>query len=320
MAPKSDDSVTPFFDTIGLALSGDPVMLRSLAATLGSFSMRLLAALLILAVTLWLAKRLARVAERALTRIPNHRRQPADKTLATFVSTLVKYVIVAIGLVAVLQQLGVQATSVLAVLGAASLAIGLALQGTLGNVAAGVMILLLRPYRAGDRVELNGRQGTVAAMDLFNTKIVDYDGLTLYLPNGKVFGDMIVNISQAGRRRIELTFGVDYEDDLDLALAVLIELAEAEPRVLKDPEPWAKVTAIADSSVNVTLRCWATPDDWMNTRYDLTKTVKETFEARGLSFPYPHQVEMPRSEARPKPPARRAAGAKNVGKAAAKPS
>jgi small conductance mechanosensitive channel len=314
LAPKPEDPVTPFFDMVGMALSGDPVMLRSLAATLGSFSMRLLVALLILAVTLWLAKRLGRVAERALTRLPHHQ-QPADGTLATFVSTLVKYVIVAIGLVAVLQQLGVQATSVLAVLGAASLAIGLALQGTLGNVAAGVMILLLRPYRAGDRVELNGRQGKVVGMDLFNTKLLDYDGLTLFLPNGKVFGDMIVNISQSGRRRIELTFGVDYEDDLDLALATLLELAEAEPRVLAKPKPWAKVTALGDSAVSVTLRCWTSPEDWMDVRYDLTKGVKETLEARGLSFPYPHQVAVDRADLRPKATVRR-----NVGKTTARTS
>lgn len=314
MAPKTEDPVTPFFDMAGLALSGDPVMLRSLAATLGAFSMRLVVALLILAATLWLARRLGKVAERALTRLPHHQ-QPADGTLATFVSTLVRYVVVAVGLVAVLQQLGVQATSVLAVLGAASLAIGLALQGTLGNVAAGVMILLLRPYRAGDRVELNGRQGKVVGMDLFNTKLLDYDGLTLFLPNGKVFGDMIVNISQSGRRRMELIFGVDYEDDLDLALEILAELAEAEPRVLANPKPWAKVTALGDSAVSVSLRCWAKPDDWMDAKFDLTKQIKETFEARGLSFPYPHQVTLDRTEKRPKPPARR-----NVGKSAAKPS
>lgn len=314
MAPKTEDPVTPFFDMASLALSGDPVMLRSLAATLGAFSMRLVVALLILAATLWLARRLGKVAERALTRLPHHQ-QPADGTLATFVSTLVRYVVVAVGLVAVLQQLGVQATSVLAVLGAASLAIGLALQGTLGNVAAGVMILLLRPYRAGDRVELNGRQGKVVGMDLFNTKLLDYDGLTLFLPNGKVFGDMIVNISQSGRRRMELIFGVDYEDDLDLALETLVELAEAEPRVLANPKPWAKVTALGDSAVSVSLRCWAKPDDWMDAKFDLTKQIKETFEARGLSFPYPHQVTLDRTEKRPKPPARR-----NVGKSAAKPS
>ena len=308
---------------VGMALSGDPVMLRGLAATLGSFSMRLLVALLILGVTIWMARKLGKVAERAITRLPHHN-QPADGTLATFVSTLVKYVVVAVGLVAVLQQLGVQATSVLAVLGAASLAIGLALQGTLGNVAAGVMILLLRPYRAGDKVELNGRQGTVAGMDLFNTKLVDYDGLTLYMPNGKVFGDMIVNISQSGRRRIDVTFGVDYDDDLDVAIATLLELAGAETRVLANPAPWAKVTATADSAVNVTLRCWTKTGDWMDTKFDLTKAIKETFEARGLSFPYPHQVSVDRA---PAPAARKApakappkAAAKSVGNGAARPS
>lgn len=293
MAETPQAPTTPFLEMLGMAMSGDPVMLRNLAATLGSFSVRLLVAAAIFGFTLWAARKLAKAAERGIVRV--HRHQPADAALASFIGALVKYLVIAIGLVAVLQQLGVQATSVIAVLGAASLAIGLALQGTLGNVAAGVMILLQRPFRVGDRVELNGRQGTVKGLDLFNTRLLDYDGLTLYLPNGKVFGDMIVNISQSGRRRVELTFGVDYADDLDLALAVLLEVAKGDPRVLKDPAPWSRVTALADSSVSVTLRCWTTPDDWMNTRYDLVKRVKETFDARGLSFPYPHQVEVDRS-------------------------
>jgi len=279
-----------FVHMVSMALSGDPVMIRDLAATLGAFSVRILVAGVILLVTLWAARRLSALVEAAIVRA--HRHRPADKTLATFIGALVKYVVAAIGLIAVLQQLGVQATSVIAVLGAASLAIGLALQGTLGNVAAGVMILMLRPYRVGDKVELNGRQGTVVGMDLFNTRLLDYDGLTLYLPNGKVFGDMIVNITQAGRRRIELNFGVDYDDDLDLALKLLLDLAGGDKRVLAQPKPWANVTALADSSVTVTLRCWATPDDWMNTKFDLVKAVKETFEAQGLSFPYPHQVSI----------------------------
>jgi small conductance mechanosensitive channel len=299
LAAKTDDPVTPFFDMVGQAMSGDPAMLRALASTTLAFSVRLAGAALILAITLWLARRLAALAERALGRVP-HNTHPADNTLALFVSTLVRYVVIAVGLIAVLQQVGVQATSVLAVLGAASLAVGLALQGTLSNVAAGVMILLLRPYRTGDRVELNGKQGRVSGLDLFNTKLAGYDGLTLYLPNGKVFGDMIINISQSGRRRIELTFGVDYQDDLDLALATLLELAKAEPRVLVDPAPWAKVTATGDSSVQVMLRCWAAPEDWTDAGYDLTKRVKEAFESRGLSFPYPHQVAIERSVVRPR--------------------
>jgi small conductance mechanosensitive channel len=297
-AAKTADPAAPFFDMIGKAATGDPVMMRNLAATLGAFSVRVLVAGLILAVTIWLANRLAAVAKAGIERV--NRQHPADHTLGEFVAAIVKYVVVAIGLIAVLQQLGVQATSVIAVLGAASLAVGLALQGTLSNVAAGVMLLLQRPYKIGDKVELNGRQGVVAGMDLFNTRLLDYDGLTLFLPNGKVFGDMIVNITRAGRRRIELVFGVDYEDDLDLALATLLELAAADKRVLVDPAPWSGVTALADSSVSVTLRCWASPDDWINTKFDLVKAVKEGFEAKGLSFPYPHQVSLVRQEVWPK--------------------
>lgn len=310
--PSAPDPITPAFDTLGLALSGDPVVLRGLAATLGTFSIRLLVALLILGATLWIAARLARLVETGLNKAA-HARHSTDNTLSTFVATLVRYLVIAVGLVAVLQQLGVQATSVLAVLGAASLAIGLALQGTLGNVAAGVMILLLRPYRAGDRVELGGRQGRVQGLDLFNTKLLGYDGLTVYLPNGKVFGDTIVNISQGGRRRVDVVFGVDYEDDLDLALEILLEAARGDARVQPTPEPWAKVTASLDSAMEVTLRCWTSTDDWQDVRFDLIKQIKETFDARGVSIPYPHQVEMSREAARPKPasakPARKPAKA-----------
>lgn len=295
-AKPAADPAAPFFDMVGMAASGDPVMLRNLIAALGAFSVRLLAAGLILAITLWLAKRVAGLARAGVERVNRH--TPTDNTLGEFVAGVVKYGVIIIGLIAVLQQLGVQATSVIAVLGAASLAVGLALQGTLSNVAAGVMLLLQRPYRIGDRVELNGRQGVVAGIDLFNTRLLDYDGLTLFLPNGKVFGDMIVNISRAGRRRIDLVFGVDYDDDLDLALATLLEVAGADPRVMVEPRPWSRVTALADSSVSVTLRCWCDPDVWMDTRFDLVKAVKEAFDARGLSFPYPHQVSLLLNEAR----------------------
>ncbi|MFN3514770.1 MAG: mechanosensitive ion channel family protein [Phenylobacterium sp.] len=284
-------SVTAMVNT---AMSGDPAVVRDLMGTLGAFSVRIVVAGLILAATFWASRRLSRLVQRALERV--HKHHPADRTLSIFVGALVRYLVVAIGLIAVLQQLGIQATSILAVLGAASLAIGLALQGALSNVAAGVMLLILRPYRVGDMVELNGRQGTVQSMDLFNTKLLDFDGLTVYLPNGKIFGDMIVNLTETGRRRIELTFTVDYEDDLDLALSLLLEIARADPRVRGEPEPWAKVTGLADSGVNVALRCWADAPDWLNTRFNLVKAVKERFQASGLNFPYPHQVHIDRSE------------------------
>jgi small conductance mechanosensitive channel len=296
-----------FFDTLERAASGDQEMLRQLVGTVGAFSVRLLVAGLILVFTLWAADRLARLTARSFVSIGHHH-QPADKTLSDFISALVRYLVIAIGAVAVLQQLGVQATSVLAVLGAASLAIGLALQGTLSNVAAGVMILLLRPYRVGDRVELNGKPGKVAHMDLFNTRVVDYDGLTVHLPNGKVFGDTIVNLTQTGRRRITLTVGIGYDDDLDAALDLLRRVAAADKRVMPEPAPKATVTALGDSSVSVTLHCWASPDDWGDVKDDLLKAIKETFDAQGLSFPYPHQVSIEGAPATPRPrPGKRAA-------------
>lgn len=282
-----------FIDTAMRAASGDQEMLRQLLGVAGAFSMRLLVAAAILAFTLWAAGRLANLTERGVGRL-TRRHHPADQTLSDFASALVRYIVIAIGAIAVLQQLGVQATSVLAVLGAASLAIGLALQGTLGNVAAGVMILVLRPYRVGDRVELNGKSGIVSHLDLFNTRVIDYDGLTVHLPNGKVFGEVIVNLTQSGRRRIELTVGIDYDDDIDRALALLTRIAAADERVLKTPAPWANVTGLGDSAVNVTLRCWAAPQDWNDAKFDLLRRIKDTFEAEGLSFPYPHQVAIVR--------------------------
>jgi small conductance mechanosensitive channel len=282
-----------FLDTAMRAASGDQEMLRQLLGAAGAFSMRVLVAAVILAFTLWAAGRLARLTAGGVDRL-TRRHHSADKTLSDFASAMIRYIVIAIGAVAVLQQLGVQATSVLAVLGAASLAIGLALQGTLSNVAAGVMVLLLRPYRVGDRVELNGKAGVVTHLDLFNTRLLDYDGLTVHLPNGKVFGETIVNLTQSGRRRIELTVGIDYEDDIDVATALMLRLAAADERILPKPAPWANVTGLGDSAVNVTLRCWVAPDGWNNAKFDLLRRIKDTFEAEGLSFPYPHQVTVDR--------------------------
>lgn len=283
------ESPPPFTEALSRALSGDEAMRSGLVALVGGYSVRIIVAVVILAVTLWAAKRAGDLVGAAVGRF-QVRTHPGDTTLQSLAGTITRYVIVIVGFIAVLQQIGVQATSVIAVLGAASLAIGLALQGTLGNVAAGVMILLLRPYRIGDKVELSGRQGVVKGLDLFNTEVVDYDGLTIFLPNGKIFGDTIVNISRLGRRRIELVVGVDYDDDIDLALGLMVQIASAEPRVHSKPAPWAKVTDLADSSVTLSLRCWTSTDDWVNTRYDLLKAIKQTFDAEGLTFPFPHQV------------------------------
>lgn len=279
----------------------DPGTWRSFLDAAGSFAVNLLVAVLILVVTVWLANWAAKGMSRAIGRL--HRKRGADRTLQGFAASLARYVVIIIGLIAVLQQLGVRTTSIIAVLGAASLAIGLALQGTLANVAAGVMILLFRHYRVNDEVEIAGKRGKVRALDLFSTELNDPDNVRVIVPNGKALGDVIVNYSKPAKRRIELKFGVDYGDNLDKAIATAIECAEADRRIVKDPEPWAKVTELGDNAVVVTLRAWAMPSDYWNTRYDLIKRVKEAYEREGLHFPYPHQVGMSRQEYLTAPPA-----------------
>ena len=284
------------------AVAGDRVVLAGLVDNAGALAVNIVAAAAILAATIWLSGRLSILARAAIGRVS--RNHAPDPTLQAFAGSMTRYVVVTVGVIAVLQQLGVQATSVIAVLGAASLAIGLALQGALGNVAAGVMILLLRPYHVGDEVMINGKQGRVKALDLFSTRLADPENLEVFVPNGKVFGEIIVNYTTPGHRQFELTVGIDYEDDIDLGIALLQEIAEREPRILKKPRPWAHVTALAVSSVQLTLRAHTRIPDWNDTRADTLKAIKQTFEARGLSFPIPQQAASERNlePAAPKAP------------------
>ena len=270
------------------ALSGDPQVWRSLLGSVGRFAVNLVIAGLILAMTLWASRWIAGVVRRAIGRVAS--RRSGDTTLQSFASSLARWGVIIVGLIAVLQQLGVQTTSILAVLGAASLAIGLGLQGALSNVAAGVMLLILRPYHVGDVVEINGRTGTVRALDLFGTYLSDANNLDVFVPNSKVFGEVIINYSTPRNRRMELDFRVDYADDLDEALAALIACARADKRVLAKPAPDAKVTALADSSVTLTLHAWTLVADYQDARFDMIKRVKQALDAAGLSIPYPHQV------------------------------
>ena len=281
--------LTGLIETGHSALSGDPAVWRGFIDWAAHLAVNIVAAAMILIATLFIARWAGRLSRRAVNRLPGG---AADTTLPTFLGSLARWGIIVLGVVAVFQQLGVQTTSILAVVGAASLAIGLALQGALGNVAAGVMILIMRPYRIGDWVEINGKSGLVKRLDLFTTELSDADNLDIFMPNSKVVGEMIVNYSTAKNRRMELQFKVDYADDLDQAIAVLIDTAKADPRVLKDPAPWAKVTALGDSAVTVTLRAWANLPDYWDTRFDMIKRVKEALEAAGLSIPYPHQVSV----------------------------
>lgn len=263
---------------------------RMFLEAIGQVAVSLVIAALILGFTLWVSGWAARLTRRAVGRL--QRNGAPDATLQGFMASLVRWIVIIVGLMAVLEQLGVRTTSILAVLGAASIAIGLALQGALSNVAAGVMILILRPYRVGDTVEVNGRIGTVKRLDLFMTALSDPDNLDIYMPNGKVFGDTIINYSSPAYRRMELHFSVDYDHDLDRSRALLLGCATADPRLLKKPEPWCQVTALSDSAVTVTLRAWAKLDDYWDARFDLVQHASEALQAAGLEHPYPHQVSV----------------------------
>ncbi|QUD90872.1 mechanosensitive ion channel family protein [Phenylobacterium montanum] len=286
-------------------MDGHPRLLQRMMDGLGQMAVNLVVAALIAVVTIWVSGWVAGLVRRAIGRLS--RTNGNESILQSFVPSLARWAILIFGLIAVLEQLGVKTTSILAILGAASLAVGLALQGSLSNVAASVMILILRPYRIGDFVEINGKMGTVRGLDLFGTRLADPDNLEIFMPNSKVFGEMIINYSSPSNRRMELNFRLDYDDDADHALAVLKDCIAADKRILAKPEPWTGITALGDSAVTVTLRAWAPVGTYWDVRFAMLKRVKDRFKAEGFRVPYPRQISTetePRAAARKHAPRR----------------
>lgn len=271
------------------ATAVDAALVARLTDMAGDLAVNLLIAVLILIVTTVAARWAGRVVRRAAGRVGGLRHDP---TVASFIAQVVRVGVYVIGFVAVLQRLGVQTTSIIAVLGAASLAVGLALQGTLANVAAGVVLLILRPYRVGDVIEVGGASGVVQRLDLFVTQISNANNHKIVVPNGKVLGDVIVNFSGQGTRRIEIHFTVGYGSNLKQARHVIATAAAAHEKVLCDPAPWAGVTGLLDSAVQISLHAWVKSDDWWQTQADLHEAVKVAIDAAGIEIPFPHQVQM----------------------------
>jgi small conductance mechanosensitive channel len=244
----------------------DEQMLVRLADDATKLAVNLVIAALILIVTLWAAGWVARLVRAAIGRV--HNASP-DTTLQSFCASLARYVVVTVGLVAVLQQLGVQTTSIIALLGAASLAIGLALQGALSNVAAGVMILLFRPYRIGDLIETGGRQGIVQALDLFTTELATPDNIKVVVPNGKVFGDVILNYSHHARRRVDVVFKVPLATDIVAVLQRLRDRVETDARVREEPAPLIEVIDLSEAFAQAAVRVWTSREDFAAVKTDL---------------------------------------------------
>lgn len=276
-------------------LSMDAAILAKAMDLLGDFAVNLAIAAIIFVLTLLAARWASGAARKILGRTRLVRRDP---TVLAFMVQIVRVVVVIIGMIAVLQRLGVQTTSIIAVLGAASLAVGLALQGTLSNVAAGVMLLILRPYRVGEAIEVGGASGTVQKLDLFTTQLTNANNHKIVIPNSKVLSDVIVNVTGQRTRRIEIKFTVGYGENLKDACAVLASVARVNDRVLRDPAPWTGVTGLLDSSVQITLHAWVNNADWWQTQSDLMQAGKEALDEAGIEIPFPHQVEVPAKDAK----------------------
>ena len=212
-----------------------------------------------------------------------------DDTLKPFFANTVRYFILILVVIAVLSQFGIQTASLIAMLGAAGLAIGLALQGTMQNIAAGIMLLFLRPFKVGEYIDAEGISGTVNEIGLFTTHLKTYDGIYLETPNSKLWNRSIINYSRLPTRRLDIGVGIGYGDDIDKALAILMDLMVKDGRVLKDPEPATMVLELADSSVNLNMRMWTDTSNFWALKFELTKAVKQRFDAEGISIPYPQR-------------------------------
>ncbi|GAA0715923.1 small-conductance mechanosensitive channel MscS [Dokdonella soli] len=248
-----------------------------------AWSGRLLIALLILLVGWWLARRVAMAVQRVLARAG------ADPLLGHFLYNLVLVLLLAVVVTGALDRIGVPTASLLAALGAAGLAIGLALQGSLSHLAAGVLLMVFRPFRVGQYVEIAGVGGTVQDVSLMHTRLLTPDNREVVLPNGKVAGDAIVNYSARGTRRLDLVVGIGYGDDIGKAIAVVRELLGAEPRVLADPPADVAVMQLADSSVNLAIRPWVKSGEYWSVQTTLLRAIKERFDAQGISIPVPRR-------------------------------
>jgi small conductance mechanosensitive channel len=239
-------------------------------------------AVIILIVGFWIAGRASAFTKRALDKPLN-----SDEMLKGFFGSIVRYLVIIATVLAVLGQFGIETTSLIAVLGAAGLAVGLALQGTLSNVASGVMLLVFRPFRVGHFVELGGMSGTVKGLNLFTTELATGDNVQIVIPNSSVWGQPLKNYSAHATRRVDMVFGIAYDADIDKAMGIIHAAIAADDRCHTSPDPLVVVGNLGDSSVDLTTRVWCAGGDYWGVKFDLTKKIKETFDAEGVDIPFP---------------------------------
>ena len=247
------------------------------------FGLNLIAAIVIYIIGKLCAKGISSAVEKVMLK------SKVDIALAKFTKNLVYAGIIVFTIIAAVGRLGVQTASLIAVLGAAGLAVGMALQGTLSNFAAGVMLVVFRPFKLEDFVEVGGELGTVKEIQIFNTIIYSVDNRQIILPNSKISGEKIINYSALDSRRIDLVFGIAYTDDMKKAKEVLMNILVSDERILKNPEPFVAVSELGDSSVNLVCRPWVKPEDYWAVYFDVVEKGKEELEKAGCSIPFPQR-------------------------------
>lgn len=277
MDSNPTESIMSYID-----MSGDAA--EQILALVTAYGLDFVAAILTLIFGIWLSRRASRLTADWLSRVDR-----LDRTLVPIMAALVRYAGLTLTIVITLGNFGVETTSIIAVLGAAGLAVGLALQGTLSNVAAGLMLLFLRPFRIGDWVEAAGVSGSVREIGLFTTTIDTFDNVYISIPNSSIWSSNIINHARYGTRRMDLDIGIGYDSSLDTAETALMSLA-ADPRVLSDPVPRFLVVSYGDSAINVRLRAYASYDDFFDLYWDLNRRLKGVLDEHGIEIPFPQRV------------------------------
>ena len=250
------------------------------------YGLKIIAAIVIWIVGSWIIKRIMNITKKVMMK------QDYDESLQKFLLNLISWVLKILLIVVILSKLGIETTSFAAILAAAGLAIGMALQGSLANFAGGVLLMIFKPIKIGDLIEAQGELGVVKEIEIFTTKILTPDNKEVIIPNGTLSNGNITNYTTEGKLRVDLTFGVSYDADIKQTKDVLMNVLKSQENVLKDPAPTVNVSELADSSVNFAVRPWCAPDHYWDVYFGTTENVKIALDAAGIEIPYPHSVEI----------------------------
>ncbi|GAL65980.1 mechanosensitive ion channel family protein [Jejuia pallidilutea] len=250
------------------------------------YGLKILGAIIIWIIGSWVIKNIIKGTRKIMTK------RDYDESLQKFLLNLFGWILKIVLIIVVLGTVGVETTSFAAIIAAAGLAIGLALQGSLGNFAGGVLIMIFKPFKIGDLIEAQGEIGVVKEIEIFTTKLTGLSNREIIIPNGSLSNGNIINYTTEGTRRVDLVFGVGYDSDIKKTKEVLMNVLTSHPKVLKDPAPSVNVMELADSSINFAVRPWSTADDYWDVYFGITEDVKEALDKAGIEIPYPHQVEI----------------------------